>query len=121
MNSRTSLMLLAFIASTLVLVQAAQRRKEPRKNVVLWTDFTASGDDCRLNYFGNCTYRNKDPCFCLPPRPSGRNRLPSYFYSPRHRRCKKTRYALDLGCNSFERLEECSKTCETRRPRPRPE
>uniref|UniRef100_A0A023FSX3 Secreted protein n=1 Tax=Amblyomma cajennense TaxID=34607 RepID=A0A023FSX3_AMBCJ len=106
MSSLTSLALVAFIASTLLLVEAAKDAKKARPGEPLVL---------KLSYFHDCKEpqgkcNDPDPCFCRPP--TGYIRNEGYFYSDEYKKCIKPRNGVGEGCNSFKTYKECWRKCE---------
>uniref|UniRef100_A0A023FT33 Putative secreted protein n=1 Tax=Amblyomma cajennense TaxID=34607 RepID=A0A023FT33_AMBCJ len=114
MRSLSSLSLLAFIAGTLVLVAAARQGKRVRVMTPNPDEFVGFGEECRPKSNGSCSYRLACDC---EPKPADYIRETRYFYSPEHKKCFISKLQLGDGCNSFKTLQECSDSCERRRPK----
>uniref|UniRef100_A0A023FDQ0 Putative secreted protein n=1 Tax=Amblyomma cajennense TaxID=34607 RepID=A0A023FDQ0_AMBCJ len=114
MRSLTSLMLLAFVAGTLVLAAQPNRGKQVQvESIEDDHGFDATKDECPHDEHKKCPYR--EACYCKPRR-SYYIRRTGYFYSPKLGKCVKAEEYLDYGCNSFPRLGNCLDKCGRIRP-----
>uniref|UniRef100_A0A023FPZ3 Putative tick kunitz 82 n=1 Tax=Amblyomma cajennense TaxID=34607 RepID=A0A023FPZ3_AMBCJ len=109
MSNLPFLTLLAFIAGSLLLVEATVRGRE-RRQVVLNESYFEESEYCHLKEGESCLYT--EGCTCKPPPTKGYIRERHFFFSPEHGRCFKHPRDIGTGCNSFEKEIDCYRQCE---------
>uniref|UniRef100_A0A023FCT6 Putative secreted protein n=1 Tax=Amblyomma cajennense TaxID=34607 RepID=A0A023FCT6_AMBCJ len=119
------LTLLAFMASTVVLVAAAKGNDgtvifsfmyKGKNKTITEEEFDAETNECPKDDEEKCSYEQKTACYCRPQF-FGYNRGSRYFYSPYYNECFE-HVNLNRGCNSFDNRRDCRSKCR-RGVRPR--
>uniref|UniRef100_A0A023FR31 Putative secreted protein n=1 Tax=Amblyomma cajennense TaxID=34607 RepID=A0A023FR31_AMBCJ len=111
MNSLTSLTLLAFTASTMLLVDAYRIRRVKLIDTKKLNNSYFTEENCEPESDGVCVYT--DACLCRPTLPHSYIRNRDYFFSPEHGECVKSMHGLEQdSCNRFPNFFACYKNCE---------